>query len=81
MTQATLKVKHWGNSLGVRLPSAIAKLLHIHANQQMKLTVEDDRIIIAPIKETLDDKLARFDQQRHGGEVMTPKDSLGAERF
>jgi antitoxin MazE len=81
MTQAILQIKHWGNSLGVRLPSSVAKLLHIHVNQQVKLTVEDDRIIIAPIKETLDQKLARFDQKRHGGEVMTTQAPLGAERF
>jgi antitoxin MazE len=81
MTQAILQVKHWGNSLGVRLPSSIAKLLHIHVNQQVKIMVEDDRIIIAPIKESLDEKLARFDKQRHGGEVMTIPTPLGAERF
>lgn len=81
MTQAILQVKHWGNSLGVRLPSAVAKLLHIHVNQQVKLTVEGDRIVIAPIKETLDEKLARFDQNRHGGEVMPVQAPLGAERF
>jgi antitoxin MazE len=67
MAQAILQVKHWGNSLGVRLPSAIAKLLHLHANQQVKLTVEADRLIIAPIKESLSDKLTRFDAERHGG--------------
>jgi antitoxin MazE len=81
MTQAILQVKYWGNSLGLRLPASVAKLLHIHVNQQVKLTVEDERIIIAPIKETLDEKLARFDPQRHGGEMMTPKAPLGAERI
>ena len=81
MTQAILQVKHWGNSLGVRLPSSVAKLLQIHVNQQVKLTLENDRIIITPIKETLDEKLARFDQKRHGGEVMMPQELIGAERF
>ena len=81
MAQAILKIKHWGNSLGVRLPSAMAKQLDLHANQHVKLTVEGDRIVIAPIKETLGNKLARFDVQRHGGEAMTTPASLGAERF
>jgi len=81
MAQAILQVKHWGNSLGVRLPSAIAKLLDLHANQEVKLTVEADRIVISPIKESLSDKLARFDVERHGGEAMVTQSSLGAERF
>ena len=81
MSQAILQVKHWGNSLGVRLPSSIAKQMHLHVNQQVKLTIEDDRIIIAPIRESLDEKLARFDQQRHGGEVMTTQTALGAENL
>ena len=81
MAQAVLQVKHWGNSLGVRLPTAIAKLLHLHANQQVKLSVEADSIIITPIKESLNDKLARFNPQRHGGEVMISTNALGAERI
>ncbi len=81
MTQAIIQVKNWGNSLGVRLPSAIAKQLHLHANQQIKLTLESNRLIIAPVKESLSDKLARFDNERHGGEAMATTSSLGAERF
>ena len=70
MTQAIIQVKNMGNSLGFRLPSAIAKQLHLHANQQIKLTLESNRLIIAPVKESLSDKLARFDNECHGGEVM-----------
>lgn len=81
MAQAVLQVKHWGNSLGVRLPAAIAKRLNLHANQQVKLSVEADSIVITPIKEALSDKLARFDPERHGGEVMTATHALGAERI
>jgi antitoxin MazE len=81
MAQAVLQIKHWGNSLGVRLPAAIAKLLNLHANQQVKLSVEADSIIITPVKESLNDKLARFNPERHGGEVMTSASALGAERI
>jgi antitoxin MazE len=64
MAQAVLQVKHWGNSLGVRLPTATAKPHNLHANQQVKLSVEADSIIITPIKEALSDKLAHFDPER-----------------
>ena len=34
MTDATvLTLKHWGNSLGVRLPAAIARAARLHADQ------------------------------------------------
>jgi len=81
MTQAILQVKYWGNSLGVRLPASIVKLAHIHVNQQVKITVDDDQIIIAPIRESLYEKLARFDRQRHGGEAMSTQALLGAENL
>lgn len=76
MAQAVLQVKHWGNSLGARLPTAIAKLLNLHANQQVKLSTETDSIIITPIKEALTEKLAHFDPERHGGEVMSATHSI-----
>lgn len=50
MAQAVLQLKHWGNSLGVSLPAAMAKLFNLHANQRVKLSVEADRIIITTIK-------------------------------
>jgi antitoxin MazE len=65
MAQAVLQVKHWGNSLGVRLHAAMAKPHNLHANHQVKLSVDADSIIITPIKEALSDKLARFDPERY----------------
>jgi antitoxin MazE len=81
MSTAILQVKNWGNSLGVRLPANIANQLSLHANQQIKLSVEADHIILTPVKETLEEKLARFDAKLHGGEVMVTTDSVGSERF
>jgi len=83
MLTATLQVKNWGNSnsLGVRLPSNIAKQLSLHANQQVMRSVEDDHIIRPPDKETLEEQLARFEAHIHGGEVMITNENIGAERF
>lgn len=49
MTETVLDIKHWGNNLGVRLPAAIARAAHLHADQRVRITVEGERIIITPI--------------------------------
>lgn len=83
MTQAILSIKHWGNNLGVRLPQAVARAANLHADQQVRVSVEAGRVVIEPVPSdvlTLEERLKRFDPQRHGGEVMgvTP---VGAEKW
>jgi antitoxin MazE len=84
MTEIFLDIKHWGNNLGVRLPAAIARAAHLHADQRVRIAVEGERVIITPVRDealTLDQRLARFDPERHGGEVMPTSDHVGAERW
>lgn len=83
MAEAILSLKHWGNNLGVRLPQAVARAAHLHADQQVRVSVEAGRVVIEPLpvaELSLEDRLKRFDPARHGGEVMaiTP---LGAEKW
>jgi antitoxin MazE len=81
--EAILAIKHWGNSLGLRLPSAVAREAGLHADQRVRITVENDSIVIRPVDEampTLAQRLARFDPQRHGGEAMMAE-RIGAERW
>jgi antitoxin MazE len=83
VTQAILSIKHWGNNLGVRLPQAVARAANLHADQQVRVSVEAGRVVIEPVPSdvlTLEERLKRFDPQRHGGEVMgvTP---VGAEKW
>ena len=83
MAEAILDIKHWGNNLGVRLPAAVAKAADLHADQRVRVTVESGRVVIEPIRDepmTLDQRLARFDPTRHGGEVMA-SEALGAEKW
>ncbi len=84
MSSTVLDIKHWGNNLGVRLPAAIARAAHLHADQRVSITVEGERVIITPIRDevpTLEQRLARFDPERHGGEAMATDDTLGAEQW
>jgi len=43
-TEAVLAIKQWGNSLGLRLPSAVARAAGLDADQRVRITVENDSI-------------------------------------
>ena len=84
MTSVVLDIKRWGNNLGVRLPAAIAHAAHLHADQRVNITVEGERVIITPIRDepqTLEQRLAHFDPERHSGEAMATDETLGAEHW
>jgi antitoxin MazE len=84
MTEAILDIKQWGNNLGVRLPAAIAREAHLHVDQRVRISVENDQVVIRPINDeapTLEQRLACFDPARHGGEVMPADETIGAERW
>jgi antitoxin MazE len=73
MTEATLHIKAWGNSLGLRLPAAVARAARLKAGQRVHIAVEDGRVIITPHGDkpmTLAERLALFDPVVHGGEAM-----------
>ena len=73
MPEALLDIKPWGNNLGVRIPAAVAREAKLRANQRVKLTVEDGRVIITPHGDkppTLAERLALFEPAVHGGEAM-----------
>ena len=83
MAEAILDIKHWGNNLGVRLPAAVAREAKLHADQRVRVAVEQGRVVITPLQDaplTLDQRLARFDPLRHGGESMAAE-AVGAERW
>ncbi len=83
MTTAVLDIKRWGNNLGVRLPVGVARAAHLHADQRVRVEVDNGRVIITPLNTdhaTLDQRLARFDPARHGGEVMETM-PIGAEKW
>ena len=83
MTSAILDIKRWGNNLGVRLPVGVARAAHLHADQPVRVEVDNGRVIITPLENvqpTLEQRLERFDPARHGGEAM-PTTAVGAEKW
>ncbi len=80
---ATLTLQQWGNSLAVRIPSAVARSAHFKVGQPVEVSVQDSSVVVRAIGEprlTLAQKLAVFDPERHGGEVMAAG-LIGAENL
>lgn len=68
----------------MRLSAAIAKAAHLHNHQRVRIPVENDQVIITPLKDealSLEQRLAFFNPEQHGGEVMISEQTLGAERW
>ena len=71
MAEFFLNIKQWGNNRGVRLPAAVARVAHLRADPRVRVSVEDGHIVIHPADEsslTLEQRLARNDPERHGGD-------------
>jgi antitoxin MazE len=84
MSEAVLDIKQWGNSLGVRLPAAVARAAHLHVDQRVRISVEGDQVVIKPFVDaclTLEQRVAAYDVKRHGSEQMSITQTLGAERW
>ena len=70
---ATLTVQQWGNSLAVRIPSAVARSAGFKLGQPVKVSAQESGVLVTAIgapKLTLAQKLAAFDPDRHAGEIM-----------
>ncbi|WP_082819187.1 AbrB/MazE/SpoVT family DNA-binding domain-containing protein [Cupriavidus nantongensis] len=70
---ATSTIQKWGNSLAVRIPTAVARSANFSEGQEVELSVDEIGITIRPVGRralTLSEKLALFDPDKHGGEVM-----------
>lgn len=45
-------ISSWGNSQGLRFPKDIMKELHLSVGDKMKVLVENQRIVLVPIKQS-----------------------------
>lgn len=60
MSQNTLKVSKWGNSLGIRLPKKIINELNISDGTMLDVKVVNNQIILNP-KDEIDKLFSNFD--------------------
>lgn len=83
MEVATQKIQTWGNGLGMRITSSMAKAAHISSGTPVTVEVVDGGLLVRVIgkpKPTLAQKLKAFDRAAHGGEVAA-HGRVGAEVF
>ena len=65
-------VKKWGNSLGIRVPSFIARELSLKDGSFVDITDNGKEMIIKPIQKTkLSDMLSEINEQNIHGEIET----------
>jgi len=68
------QVKKWGNSLGIRIPSNLAKSLEIEDGSSVEIYGEKDRIIIRPSRDKrLNDLLQGITPENLHSEVSWEK--------
>lgn len=81
MNTATSQISSWGNGLALRITKPMAKTAGVAEGSPVRITVKPGRIVIeTEIDPTLDQMLAAFDPQKHGGEVMADS-AVGMEAF
>ena len=80
---ATLTLQQWGNSLAVRIPAAVARSARFKVGQPVEVSAQDFNVLVRSLGEarlTLAQKLAAYDPDLHGNEVMVTT-HVGTEAF
>ncbi|EMJ90566.1 MULTISPECIES: AbrB/MazE/SpoVT family DNA-binding domain-containing protein [Leptospira] len=74
-------IQKWGNSLGIRIPKAMATELELNDGSHVELQYEGDKIVIYPMKKaSLEEKLSKITKQNLHSEISTGN-SIGKEAW
>jgi len=73
-------VQKWGNSLGIRIPSLYVKELNLKNGHSVEITEEDGKIVIVPLKKSLEKMLSRVTNENIHESVETGV-SVGKEQW
>ena len=74
-------VQEWGNGLGVRITSPVAKAAHLSQGIPISVEVVKNGVLLRVVgkpKLSLSQKLKTFDPNQHGGEAMVSQ-AIGKE--
>lgn len=63
------QVQKWGNSLGVRIPKALAVKAGLDEGTEIEIDVEDGQLVIKPRAQTLDELLSQVTSDNLHSEV------------
>ncbi len=76
-------VRKWGNSLGIRIPRALALEVDVAADSEVEITVKDGKILVSPLRTrvlSLRDLLSKVTDSNLHEEVTTGR-PLGKESW
>ncbi|PAD71692.1 AbrB/MazE/SpoVT family DNA-binding domain-containing protein [Paenibacillus campinasensis] len=65
------QVQKWGNSLGIRIPKALATEIGLEEGSEIDLDVEDGHLVIKPRTNKLEDLLSNITPDNIHSEVQT----------
>ena len=63
-----VKVKKWGNSLGIRLNKEITEAINLKEDDILDIQVIDNKLVILP-KQTLNDMLSKINKNNLHSEI------------
>lgn len=74
-------INRWGNGLAVRLTKTVANAAGVTEGTPVRIVAEPGRIVIetAIKKKSLNEMLAEFSLELHGGELMPTDGPVGEE--
>lgn len=78
----TTKVRHWGNSLAIRVPKEIAKKAFLKEGSEVFLSLKNKEIVIIKTekkKETLRDLVAKITPKNRHELIISGNDIVGKE--
>jgi len=77
----TIKIKKWGNSLGIRIPHTLVKEMDLSPEQEYEIVQQDSFIILRPLPKqpTLDELLVNMSRTKKHEEQV--EDYLGKEQW
>lgn len=64
----TVKVTKWGNSLGIRIPTDIARQFRIKAHDRIKVTYTDNQIIYT-VRPNKHERMEAYFEELHASGV------------
>ena len=74
-------IQRWGNSLGIRIPSAIAKKLSLHPGVIIEIRIKDGQIVLYPKKDSLSDMVKLITEKNRHDIEWQETDIKGAEEW
>ena len=81
MSTSLARICTWGNGLALRLTKPMAKSAGVAAGTPVRVTVQPGRIVIeSDVEPNLEQMLASFEPQKHGGELLADG-ATGVEVF